>query len=340
VFVSREIKVGSASELFPLFDWLRFTLASVVALTHEHIIGWEPAANLAVQVFFALSGWLIGGILLRTDVRHLSRFYFNRATRIWIPYVFAVAAIYLLAAVRDHPGVPATLHFLTYDLTFTHNWFIDPIKPMPLGGTGAHFWSIAVEEQFYLAAPLLILLTPFGRSIAAWSLIAAAAVLTHSWYGSISLGVLAAVARCRFGDWHLSRISASAVAGVATFALAALIAVPVLYSDLAPLFAIDVVLLTSWPGVRSTVGSFAGGVSYPLYLWHWTGAFAAHALLLPAWSAYLIAVMVGIFAYAAIDRNVMRLRAALYRPSIGKSLMIAAYALLAIGIISHLLWTK
>jgi peptidoglycan/LPS O-acetylase OafA/YrhL len=49
------------------------------------VIPWDTAANLAVQIFFALSGWLIGGILLRTDVQDLPRFYFNRATRIWIP---------------------------------------------------------------------------------------------------------------------------------------------------------------------------------------------------------------------------------------------------------------
>jgi peptidoglycan/LPS O-acetylase OafA/YrhL len=155
-------KTGS----FPLFDWLRFALASMVALSHEGLIAWGNAGNFAVQVFFALSGWLIGGILLRTKLHDLPTFYYNRGTRIWIPYAFAVAAIYLLSAARD-PLTTDYFKFLFYDSTFTHNWFIpkipDVIDKMPLRGTGSHFWSISVEEQFYLAAPLLIVLLPFGR---------------------------------------------------------------------------------------------------------------------------------------------------------------------------------
>ena len=67
---------------YPAFDWLRFFLASIVVLYHFDVIPWHRAGNLAVQVFFALSGWLIGGILVRSDTKHLPRFYFNRATRI------------------------------------------------------------------------------------------------------------------------------------------------------------------------------------------------------------------------------------------------------------------
>ena len=65
---SPEIKATdeASARYFPLFDWLRFLLASVVVLGHAHVITWEPAAMVAVRVFFALSGWLIGGILLRT----------------------------------------------------------------------------------------------------------------------------------------------------------------------------------------------------------------------------------------------------------------------------------
>src|SRR5690349_15809326 len=56
-----------------LFDWLRFLLASAVVLAHEGVFGWPQIGNLAVQVFFALSGWLIGGILLRTKPAELPR---------------------------------------------------------------------------------------------------------------------------------------------------------------------------------------------------------------------------------------------------------------------------
>jgi peptidoglycan/LPS O-acetylase OafA/YrhL len=49
-----------------VFDWLRFALASIVAFAHTGIISWGNGGNLAVKVFFGLSGWLIGGILIKT----------------------------------------------------------------------------------------------------------------------------------------------------------------------------------------------------------------------------------------------------------------------------------
>lgn len=75
---------------YAAFEVLRFLLAFTVLLSHKGVLTWENAGNLAVQVFFALSGWLVGSILCRTDRSELSRFYFNRATRIWIPYFFTV----------------------------------------------------------------------------------------------------------------------------------------------------------------------------------------------------------------------------------------------------------
>ncbi len=334
-------KTGS----FPYFDWLRFVLASMVALSHEHIIAWEFAGNFAVQVFFALSGWLIGGILLRTEFKALPRFYYNRGTRIWVPYGIAVAAIYVLSAMRE----PVTVHFfkcLFYDLTFTHNWFIPKVPQvialMPLQGTGSHFWSISVEEQFYLAAPLLIVLLPFGRSILFWLLVALTANVTQSWYGAISLGVLAAVLRCRYGDWQLTRAGLVATTAIALVSAAVMLALPGSYPWSAPPLAAAIVLLTSWQGKRGAAGRFVGGMSYPLYLYHWTGLFAANlvskrlGLWLPSvgWTAYCIALAVGSLAYVLVDQNVMRLRSTLYRPRAGIALMVTAYSLLAAGILA------
>ena len=95
---------------YPNFDWLRFVLAALVVASHAHL--GERLGTLAVDVLFALSGWLIGGILLRSARAELPRFFFNRATRIWIPYAFAVLLLYAVAALRDGdfaPQFPAAL---------------------------------------------------------------------------------------------------------------------------------------------------------------------------------------------------------------------------------------
>ncbi len=57
-------QASAPDSYYPWFDWLRFALANVVMLVHFGIIrGWSHAGDFAVQAFFALSGWLIGGLL-------------------------------------------------------------------------------------------------------------------------------------------------------------------------------------------------------------------------------------------------------------------------------------
>ena len=132
---------------FPLLDWLRFVLASTVLLTHEGIKYGPVNGGLAVAVFLALSGWLIGGILFKSDRGDLPRFFYNRATRIWAPYLTAIILLYGAAAARE--GIDGNwLKYLFYDVTFTHYNFAEFPRAsleMPLKGTGNAFWSLSVE---------------------------------------------------------------------------------------------------------------------------------------------------------------------------------------------------
>lgn len=332
---------------YPLFDWLRFALASIVVLGHSAIIPWENAPYLAVQVFFALSGWLIGGGLLRCTPADIPRFFFNRGTRIWIPYFLAVALLYSVSLLRD-PVTGSWLHFLAYDLTFTHNLYA--LKPdamaalpiMPLAGSGNHFWSIAVEEQFYLAAPLLILLVPGGRSPFLWGPIAIVAVASASWFGAISLGVLAATLQGRYGDWHRHPVVGTALLALAAILLAVLVmAAAPGTRQIAPILSIAVVLLLARSGPRGPVGEILGGLSFALYLNAWIVGFALHSALKAAGLemtvpaallAYAIAVGAAALHFLLLERPVLRARGRLYSVAAGHRFRAIAYGIFLVGI--------
>lgn len=120
-----------------------------------------------VDLFFVLSGFLIGGILL--DHSHkkgfYSTFYIRRAARILPLYVLLLFLFFVCRASLDHDSFGWLFNSVIPDfsyLTFTQNIF------MGLKGTfGGHFlgvtWSLAVEEQFYLMIPMLLLIVGRNR---------------------------------------------------------------------------------------------------------------------------------------------------------------------------------
>ncbi|HEY4751170.1 MAG TPA: acyltransferase [Steroidobacteraceae bacterium] len=110
-------------------------------------MGW-----IGVQLFFALSGFLItGGLLDTRGAPHYFRdFYAKRALRI-LPLYYTVLLVILVLVPRVHmPPAPFSSHDQAPLWLFTANW----TQSVPYGF--AHFWSLAVEEQFYLIWPLLI----------------------------------------------------------------------------------------------------------------------------------------------------------------------------------------
>jgi peptidoglycan/LPS O-acetylase OafA/YrhL len=332
---------------YPALDWLRFVLASVVALGHEGVEFPGPiSAGLAVDVFLALSGWLIGGILIATTRQGLPRFFFNRATRIWIPYAVAILLVYGLGAAKT--GVDAAwFKYLLYDVTFTHfNFTTFPPAPydMPLDGTGNHFWSLSIEEQFYLLAPIVLLALPFGKKLWLWLIISALMMAWGTRAAPIALGVAAAITQRDFGLWQMHR-GARWLLPVVTLAL---FGAMWLYDVrwLHALFAISAVVSLAFVGRRTRLGLLFGAISYPLYLNHWIGGFASnaaqkvighlpHAMAIAL--AYCGAVAVGFVSWAAVDRLVMAHRNGWYTPARGRALGAMAYGLVAIGIVGGLI---
>jgi len=149
---------------FPALDGLRgiAVLAVVVwhyiPVTNTFFPGWA-----GVDLFFVLSGYLITGRLLDTKGRsgYFTRFYRNRILRIWPLYYALVIPFLLLIPYVSALHAPTMViykeHWLSF-LLFLQNWtFIRYGHTTDL--SLVHLWSLAVEEQFYLIWPLVILLT-------------------------------------------------------------------------------------------------------------------------------------------------------------------------------------
>jgi peptidoglycan/LPS O-acetylase OafA/YrhL len=117
-------------------------------------------AHLGVRVFFVISGFLITGLLVeehaRTGAISLKRFYLRRTMRIF-PAYFALLAIVALLDARRVIDVSTSdfVHALTYTMNYApdRGWYL------------GHLWSLAVEEQFYLLWPAVMLLAAPRRAL-------------------------------------------------------------------------------------------------------------------------------------------------------------------------------
>jgi peptidoglycan/LPS O-acetylase OafA/YrhL len=334
----------SKGDYYPWFDWLRLSLACIVLFGHEGVIHWRPAGNFAVQVFFALSGWLIGGQLVILPRRQVPRFYFNRALRIWGPYFLAVSILVATSAAHEHITAKWA-EIVFYDFTFVFNLFGqrqigEYQRLMPLDGTGGHFWSVNAEEQFYLLAPLILVLLParYGRSVITWVCIALAAWMGRC-YASVAFGVLAAVLANRYGSFHTHRISRIASGLIVAISIVGFIK-HVDYDLIAPGCALSLVLLLAIRGKRHPGGALAGGISYPLYLNAWIAVFTVNAIFkhfgfqsVFARETLVLTLSISLAAllYWFFDRQLLAHRNQLYSPRVAQVTMFVAYGAATLG---------
>ena len=127
-------------------------------LIHNRLL---PIGWVGVQVFFVLSGYLITGILLsQTDKpfsNFLSRFYWRRGLRIWPLYFLFLALCAIASFFLRIPETWSTSW--AYLASFTYN--IARISPRFTDSDYfGHFWTLCVEEQFYLVWPFVVFLLP------------------------------------------------------------------------------------------------------------------------------------------------------------------------------------
>ena len=165
-----------SSQRMPVLDGIRGIAILLVMSFHFWIVGiaggsrpWERVYGdvagmgwIGVDLFFVLSGFLITGILYdsRNAIHYFRVFYGRRTLRIFPLYYGALACFFLIG-----PFVLAHLHVSTlagmqsaaaakfFSWTYLLNWYEGSMGWDAVAHPLQHFWSLGIEEQFYLLCP-------------------------------------------------------------------------------------------------------------------------------------------------------------------------------------------
>jgi peptidoglycan/LPS O-acetylase OafA/YrhL len=275
-------------------DLLRGVAIGLVMLRHALPQPFAGAGVVGVVMFFALSGYLITGLLLdeldRTGRVDLRRFYVRRARRL-IPALLAMMAGFVLVTLALDPLGDRDELVKTVVVALT--WTAD----LPFGHASDatfHLWTLALEEQFYLLWPTVLVLA-FARRRVGTALAGTAAVcllaclatvlwlradpdlaysLPTSWAVCFVVGAAARVHRDRLR--LPARATPLALAGLAVLSVVPLRGHALTYLAGGPVIAVlTAAVLLAWrtwtevtqPALRALVR--LGTVSYAAYLWNY-----------------------------------------------------------------------
>jgi len=325
-----------------------------------------------VDVFFVISGFLITGLLLREAQRtgrvSIPRFYARRALRLLpastvVLVATVTAAAWWLPPLRLAGILSDALHTTFYAM----NWRLAALgtdylnadaDPSPL----QHFWSLAVEEQFYLVWPLLlaVVVRRGGRGLTAVLAVLTAGSLAVSvwqtqhnagwaYFGAhtraweLGAGALLAVGATRLR--RLGRLPARALtwAGLVAIVVSALVCTASTpfpgYAALLPVLGAAAVIAGGCARPAGLLGLSVlqgiGRLSYSWYLWHWPVLLVAPYALgrpLAAWEnllAALGALLLAAATYALVENPVRHLAGLRDRPWRGLGVGAAGSALAA-----------
>ena len=308
---SKTSAIDKMSEKRTDIQGLRALAVGAVLLFHVWP-GLVPGGYVGVDVFFVISGYLITGVLFREAVStgsiSLTRFYERRIRRL-LPAATAV----LLAVTACLPLLPQgrwqdTAYEIAASTLYVENWRLAWLKVDYLGAENEpspvqHYWSLSIEEQFYIVWPLVIvavLVLRRGRplrttlmaalaSIAIFSFAASviltsrdqsvAYFVTHTRMWELALGGLLALAM-------LPSLSERAREGLRVTGLAAIAVSFVAFSSatefpgvaaLLPTLGCALVIaagtgngrFSSYRLLASSPAQHLGDISYSVYLWHW-----------------------------------------------------------------------
>jgi peptidoglycan/LPS O-acetylase OafA/YrhL len=286
---------------------LRALAASLVVLFHAKL---SPGGFIGVDIFYVISGYLITGLIIKeiekTEVFRFKAFYLRRAKRL-LPASLGILAVtaalswlVLPATVRSDLGkdiFAATIYISNYLFAFWQNDYQNlNATPSPV----IHYWSLAVEEQFYIFWPIAIYaLWKFGRRRAVFFGIVGATLAsfifslyltakapiwafyslpTRAW--ELGLGALILF----IPKSALNKRSVPKTLGV-WIAFIILAYASLTFSDKTPFpganallptlgATLAIALIASWPPILNDISKlrfiqWLGEISYPFYLWHW-----------------------------------------------------------------------
>jgi peptidoglycan/LPS O-acetylase OafA/YrhL len=299
----------------PDLEGLRAVAVVLVLLYHASVPG-MTGGYVGVDVFFVLSGFLITGLMLRearrTGTISLPAFYARRARRLLpasalVLLVTVVASALFLPPLRvpDVAGDAASAALYVSNIHFAlqaTDYLQAELAPSPI----LHFWSLSVEEQFYLFWPAILLVVirlsrnrgDIGRWVAPvaggivvvsfavslwltqvngpWAFFS---LITRAW--ELGLGALLAVGAVRLARLPDRPAAIAAWVGLAMIGLSAIVLdtstpypgtaalLPTVGSALviAGGFRQSALAPGRWLSLR--IPGFLGRISYSLYLWHW-----------------------------------------------------------------------
>lgn len=300
---------------------------AVIAVMAWHAgLPWVRGGFVGVDIFFVISGFLMTSVLLRDMQAHgrirIGRFYMRRIRRLLPAAATALAGTAVLTWLmlptlrwRDIAGdiAAAALYFVNWRFASDSvDYLAQGEAPSPV----QHFWSLSVEEQFYLVLPVafaLICLMVAGEQLRRgllWFVIGAVVVTSFAWsvyYTDTQPGQAYFVTTTRM--WQLALGGLVAMAGPLLSALTERVAAVIGWLGLAAVLAGIIYIDASdpFPGTIAalpTLGAAAilaggassprmgpvmvlrprfmqrvGALSYSLYLWHWPFLVAAAAWL-------------------------------------------------------------
>jgi len=159
----------------PAIDGLRAIAVAAVVFYHLGF-PWIPGGFLGVDLFFVISGYVITRLLLDSIARSggldLRGFYKARARRLLPPMIFMIVVTAFYVSIWAQDSVKRFLTDIPFSLTGSMNWWLvfkqqDYFEAIGRPPLLQHTWSLAVESQFYLIWPvlLLLILKRFGKKV-------------------------------------------------------------------------------------------------------------------------------------------------------------------------------